>query len=262
MIESNPEEQVMDSFKSDLKILIVEDDKVSRIVLSELLSRSGLQVTAASTGEEAIKIVDKGYDMIFMDYSLPGIDGLETTKRIREEFANDIVIVGLTAYSKDYLSDMNWEIDDFLYKPVELNECKTIIMKYFRDRINSSINNNMSSPDHIIKIGEISGRDAIAYALWNSTGFDSEFIESIINDYIEASFEMIRTIKTSLLNEDHDSFNSTIHRLKGSSSSVRDDVVFNTCTLLEEKMESEKIEIQVIEQDVELIEKRLKSISS
>lgn len=83
------------------KILIVEDNEKNMYLISFILKKNGYEVIEAWTGEESLEIAIKEKpDGILMDIQLPGIDGLETTKRIRKsEAACDIPIIALTSYA-------------------------------------------------------------------------------------------------------------------------------------------------------------------
>ncbi len=83
------------------KILVVEDNKDNLQLITYALERSGYQVISALTGEEAVELAvrEKPF-FIIMDINLPGIDGLETTRRIRKSGADgDIPIVAITSYA-------------------------------------------------------------------------------------------------------------------------------------------------------------------
>jgi len=66
-----------------LKILCAEDNPYGRVILNTILTELGHRADFAGSGEEAIAGVARGYDAVLMDVTLPGIDGLETTRRIR-----------------------------------------------------------------------------------------------------------------------------------------------------------------------------------
>ena len=66
-----------------LKILCAEDNPYGRVILNTILTELGHRADFAASGEEAIEAVARGYDAVLMDVTLPGIDGLETTRRIR-----------------------------------------------------------------------------------------------------------------------------------------------------------------------------------
>jgi two-component system, sensor histidine kinase len=66
-----------------LKILCAEDNPYGRVILNTILTELGHHADFAGSGEEAVGAVARGYDAVLMDVTLPGIDGLETTRRIR-----------------------------------------------------------------------------------------------------------------------------------------------------------------------------------
>jgi len=84
---------------TSLRILLVEDNEVNREVLTEMLHRLGHTVTTASDGETALTQLGAGrFDVVFMDVQLPGIDGLEVTRRFQES-GGTTPIIGLTAHT-------------------------------------------------------------------------------------------------------------------------------------------------------------------
>ncbi|MBA7538556.1 Polar-differentiation response regulator DivK [subsurface metagenome] len=83
------------------KILVVEDNEINMYLSCRILKSSGYEVIEARSGEEGVELAIKEKpDLIIMDIQLPGIDGLETTKRIRKSEANgEIPIIALTSYA-------------------------------------------------------------------------------------------------------------------------------------------------------------------
>jgi len=83
------------------KILVVEDNQINMYLSCRILKSSGYEVIEARNGEEGVELAIKEKpDLIIMDIQLPGIDGLETTKRIRKSKANGKVpIIALTSYA-------------------------------------------------------------------------------------------------------------------------------------------------------------------
>ena len=66
-----------------LKVLCAEDNPYGRVILNTILTELGHRADFVGSGEEAVAAVTRGYDVVLMDVTLPGIDGLEATRRIR-----------------------------------------------------------------------------------------------------------------------------------------------------------------------------------
>ena len=110
---------------SSRHVLLVEDDRVNRVLTETMLVRHGFAVTLAENGEEAIEAVRSGsFDLVLMDIQIPILDGLEATRLIREMEKDRVrrtPIVALTAHvakgDRDacFIADM----DDYIPKPVD-----------------------------------------------------------------------------------------------------------------------------------------------
>jgi CheY-like chemotaxis protein len=106
------------------RILLVEDNEMNRDMLSRRLARQGYEVVLAPDGEAGVALAAAVRpDLILMDMSLPGIDGREATRRIREEPAlRHTPIIALTAHAMtgDREAATAAGCDDYDTKPVEL----------------------------------------------------------------------------------------------------------------------------------------------
>src|SRR6185436_6067337 len=113
---------------SPMKILIAEDDKDSRDLLSWLLQKLGYQVVATENGKEAWESYRRGrFRLVISDLLMPDIDGLELVRRIRaNKQAKYTYIILITALigKKDYLEGMDAGADDFVTKPFDPDELK------------------------------------------------------------------------------------------------------------------------------------------
>jgi signal transduction histidine kinase len=107
------------------RVLVVEDDVVNRQVIELFLTKIRLTPKFAHDGESAIRLAAaETFDVILMDCQLPGIDGMETTRRIRRklEGGRPLKIIALTANTGRNIRDacLAAGMDDFLSKPVRL----------------------------------------------------------------------------------------------------------------------------------------------
>jgi signal transduction histidine kinase/CheY-like chemotaxis protein len=121
----------------DMAILLAEDDQVSRMVAERLLSKSGCHVTCARDGREALDIL-KGdhFDLVVMDIQMPVMNGLESTRAIRNgeagEWCRGIPIIAMTAYAMDSDRKRFNEagMDDYIPKPVDNETLLETLRKY------------------------------------------------------------------------------------------------------------------------------------
>ena len=108
----------------EAKVLLVDDEKDFLETLSSRLELRGLKVSAVTSGEQAVsEAQQQEYDAIVVDLSMPGIDGLETLKRIKA-INPDAEIIMLTGHGsvQSGVEAMKLGAGDFLQKPVELSE--------------------------------------------------------------------------------------------------------------------------------------------
>ena len=107
-----------------MKILLVEDNEMNRDMLSRRLARNGYKVVMAADGQQAVDMATSAApDLILMDVSLPVIDGLEATKRIKgNPTTQRIPVIALTAHAmaEDENTALAAGCDDFDTKPVDI----------------------------------------------------------------------------------------------------------------------------------------------
>jgi two-component system NtrC family sensor kinase len=111
-----------------MKILIAEDDPVSRRLLQSYLERWGHEVTSAQDGAEAWRLFEEGdFPIVISDWMMPEMDGLELIRRVREaQRAGYVYAILLTAMSQkeDIVRGMEAGADDFLTKPFDRDELR------------------------------------------------------------------------------------------------------------------------------------------
>jgi signal transduction histidine kinase/CheY-like chemotaxis protein len=117
------------------RLLVVEDDRVNMIILVELLRALGAAaIDEAEDGQQAVEAAANGrYDLVFMDMQLPGIDGLEATRRLRSlpDFRS-VPIVALTAnvLAADVARCLDAGMDAHLPKPVVKNDLARALLRW------------------------------------------------------------------------------------------------------------------------------------
>ena len=100
-----------------MKVLLVEDEKLIRQFIVEYFQKQGEEVVEASDGYEGLSLLDESFDLILLDIMMPGIDGYEVCKQVRQK--NDIPILFISALSDEdnKLKGYHLGADDFISKP-------------------------------------------------------------------------------------------------------------------------------------------------
>jgi DNA-binding NtrC family response regulator len=106
------------------KVLLVDDEKDFLETLTERLETRGLKVNAVTSGEQAVAKAEKeGFDLIVLDLAMPGMDGLETLKRIKAKQPDaEIIILSGQGSIKTSIEAMKLGAGDFMEKPVKISE--------------------------------------------------------------------------------------------------------------------------------------------
>ena len=117
----------------DLKILIVDDDETTRMLLSLMLRPLGSEIFEATTGQEAIDVCrqNPGIKLALMDVNMPGITGYQATRQIRE-FNKEIIIIAQTAFAlhDDREKAIVAGCDNYISKPLKRAALLDLIRKY------------------------------------------------------------------------------------------------------------------------------------
>ncbi|SFC82068.1 PAS domain S-box-containing protein [Flexibacter flexilis DSM 6793] len=139
---------------SEVRLLVAEDNEINRYVICNFLNEWSVQYDIAINGEEVLDWLDKGtYDMVLMDLQMPVMDGIETTKRIRDNSAisSTLPIIALTAATlpntTDYLHENG--IDDYLAKPFDAHQLYNLIYKWIKRKTTTTTNTTTTMPSEI-----------------------------------------------------------------------------------------------------------------
>jgi len=177
--------------RSPMRVLLVDDSDVNVEVVSEMLLRLGHDVASASDGEAALAMLAaRRFDIIFMDVQLPGLDGLEVTRRFRESGGNTPVIA-LTAHNaaRDRDRCIAAGMAMVLTKPVDATQLASAIESATkRSSIVDVVGGNMALLARV--------RDAFS----------------------RQTPELLAAIREALLRQDAEAVAAHAHKLKGSMS--------------------------------------------
>lgn len=110
-------------------VLIVDDNKINRMVTKKILAEKHAEAFEATSGEEALKMIAKcNFDLVLMDINMPGINGFDTTKEIRN-MGKSMPIIALTAADASYIQGKvkACGMDDAIIKPYSMDEFMKVL---------------------------------------------------------------------------------------------------------------------------------------
>lgn len=122
------------------KLLIVDDQNGIRVLLVEVFSSEGYETFQASNGKTALEIVDEQVpDLVLLDMKIPGMDGLEILKRIKQKHEN-IKVIMMTAYGELDMINEAKETGALMHftKPFDIDELRQVV--------NDQLRNDKQSP--------------------------------------------------------------------------------------------------------------------
>lgn len=121
----------------NLKILVTEDDKISRMLLLKIIESYGKEIVIAKTGLEAVEACrnNPDLDLIMMDIQMPQMNGYEATKEIRK-FNKTVIILAQTAFALEGDKEKTIEAgcNGYISKPIKKEELAKLIQQYFGKR--------------------------------------------------------------------------------------------------------------------------------
>ena len=265
---------------SDASILVAEDNKANQLVIREMFKRMGLSMDIAENGRRAIEMVEQyHYDLIFMDISMPEMDGMETCRAIRsmtDEKTCQIPIIALTAHSlsgdKEQFLDAG--MNDYLSKPIRLSQLIEKINLFLSD---GAINSAEKS-DNLESESQTLTQVALNHSMNQDIQVDLELVDEevleqmiedtsadvlpmLIDHYIEESNERLRKIYQAMQDRDKETLEFESHTLGSSSLALGNRVLSNLARKIE-CMCLENHEQQAFELSEELKELAEKSLAA
>ncbi len=213
----------------DARILIVDDNAINITVAEGLLEPLHAHIHKATSGYEVLeKLRRKGrYDLILMDHMMPGMDGVETTKHIREEFPDmaDMPIIALTANA---FSEVKEEftrsgMNDYIAKPIEVRVLKQKLKLYLPPEMikkNSPVeeaprqHSVAPKPSSDMVIGDLD-TDAALSLLGNK-----DLFLKVLKDYYTVIEKKADLIKNLFDSKDWVNYTVEVHALKSASRQI------------------------------------------
>ena len=221
-----------------IKILLVEDNNVNQMVATRMLKRLGYNADIASNGREAVDAVESiGYDLVFMDISMPEMDGLTASSIIKnnKELKKVPIIIAMTAnaMSGDKENYLKVGMDDYISKPVNLDELSKKLFSWIDKIIQEkhlAIRTTMESEIELKFIDE----KKITFLNDLKSQADLVFFREMLDIYLMEIPKNIEFIRDAIFQNNPDHLRFYVHKLKGSSLTLGVECVLNELKILED----------------------------
>ena len=152
-------DDVQDRGARTATILLVDDDPQLRAMLGYALRLDGFRVEEAASGQEALaRLEEREPDVVLLDVLMPGLDGIETCRRIRERSAVPIIMLTALGRDEDIVDGLQAGADDFCSKPVSLAQLVARIRAQHRRRAIDAVSAAHAAGDGDLVIDEASRR--------------------------------------------------------------------------------------------------------
>lgn len=207
-----------------MRLLVVDDDPVSRLIVGGLAEKLGHEADAASDGEQALRMLAaRRYDLVLMDCEMPHMDGYAACRRLREQEAGTrrTPVVALSAARDEdaRLDCLEAGMDDFLFKPLGLNELDALLARW-RPKVAAQIHVKSTAADAPDGLETMARR------------FGSHFAE-LAALWLNTSPQRLLDIRRALTGGDRALASGTAHTLGGACASIGAQSLSMQCRQLE-----------------------------
>ena len=206
----------------ELRVLVVEDNVVNQKVAQRMLMDLGCRVDVASTGREALDLVELApYDMVFMDVQMPELDGLQATTEIRRREAGSaghVPIVAMTAHAmpRDRERCLAAGMDDYVSKPVQRRELARVLREHAAPRSgDSAAGEPEGSPTEDLPCD-------LAWLRRNycRDGGDDDDVRELVELFLGRVTELLAELHVAAAADDSKSLAQHLHALKGITGTI------------------------------------------
>ena len=233
-------------------VLVVDDSKVNIRVVEGLLQEYQIKVSYATSGQEALKIIEKMcFDFVFMDHMMPEMDGIETMHRIRDKVGNyyqKVPIIALTANALPGNREMFLEegFNDFVAKPMEMSVLERVLRRnlpeeklvFQTDMEGQYVEQQPeveSEQAEELQVGDLDVKQALLYC-----GGRQAYLE-ILERCCEEGEQECRILEELYEKQDWKNYIIKVHALKSTMRSIGAMPLFEKAKALETAAKSEDI---------------------
>lgn len=239
---------------ASFNILLVDDNQSNRLVGKALLTRLGHNVVLAESGQQALDMLETGtYDVVLMDIDMPGMDGVQATRIIRErEMGGDgrrMPIIALTALAmeKDKVRVLEAGMDAHVSKPFDAKNLVAVIEQV----VASTEKESRSSP------AQGDPQTALRARILENIGGSEDLLRTLAGIFQEEAPQAMAEIRAAVETDDPKRAGHAAHKLRGSAGVLEAQRIVELTTEIEyrnEPHDHERLQRLADELDRELME--------
>lgn len=216
-----------------VKALVVDDEAMNLTVAKGIFKQYKMTVKTATSGPQAIDMARKeDYDIIFMDHMMPGMDGVETMKHIRE-IKKDIPVVALTANAVSTAREMfiREGFDGFVSKPIELVDLERVMKSVLPQSKVLYVDLNEEKTEEKAEEKKVTEEKELPFATLSKVGIDTsigmhycqndpKFYDELLEQFVVDAPKKRESIVKGFETKDFSDYTIYIHALKSTSKTI------------------------------------------
>jgi signal transduction histidine kinase/DNA-binding NarL/FixJ family response regulator/HPt (histidine-containing phosphotransfer) domain-containing protein len=213
----------------DANVLVVDDNSINLTVARGFLKLHGIDADTAASGEEALeKIRSADYDIVFMDHMMPGMDGIEASRRIRALGGRyetlPIVALSANAVSSAVEAYSEAGMNGFVAKPIEADKLNTALARWLppeKTTIMSETDEAHKTSRHVALMEELASMDCInaAKGLVYSGG-DEEMYIQVLRQFCDEIPVTVAAIRSLMESRNWEEYSIRVHGIKSVLASI------------------------------------------
>ncbi|MEI6669774.1 MAG: response regulator [Acidobacteriota bacterium] len=255
--EKRVSHQVAANRVAGARLLLVEDNAVSRALAVQLLTGEGLRVDVAKNGAEAVeKVAEADYDGVLMDCQMPVMDGFEATRRIRQNPRfSELPIVAMTANTTqgDREECLAAGMDDHISKPIDVEKLFLTLARWIRPKwsaVGATLRRADTGNDTVPAIPGLDLDGALA-----RVGGSATLLRMLLGRFAETQDGVVGRIRTAVENREVEAAVREAHMVKGLAGNIGAAAMARRAAQVEELLkrpEREGLDHALREMDAEL----------
>lgn len=274
-VASPPTEEIMRQRHAGTRLLLAEDDPTNQAVTMGLLQDAGFAIDLAVDGEQAVAMSAKGnYALILMDMQMPGMDGIEATRRIRaRQDGGKLRIIAMTAnaYADDRTRCFEAGMNDFIAKPIDPETVFATLLKWLPTPMLTAPD-GARAPDMaptaptdpnaglINRLSAVPGLD-VARGISVVRGKTAKYIE-LLAQFVSAHADDMDRLAESIAAGDHAKAVLLAHSLKGAAATLGIVSLAEAARHIELQQREEMDDCLELQADMNTVRHELETISA